>query len=337
MSVGKKQRVAATRLPPEVLLDILAQAGANSKTLRSTALVHSSWRLPSQYLLHTELALPSRKIAKSFLQVPGRRCYARKLSLPISLDLEDCWEVLEGVEGLQQLTLVAQEGATGKSKFEIDLLEATSLKDLRSLRLAAPFSEPIHPSTAFTFAFQRLSTLSFKGPYMSWPIALLDALVVSTATSLNSLELDSYGSHASASRFFDALLPIAPQVQHVEVHGSDRSNPALLVFLTACTNLRSFTCWEATPAILDCLSPTVEALHIRKTYVFHNDILYDLLLTNSGVLAHLRQLRWSGITRATLKAQQGGFELLDDLAERGIETQFGAESVSTWYGSGLRA
>lgn len=125
MSITKDKRPAATRVPPELLLDILANA--SNKTLRSASLVHPTWRQPSQYLLHCELSLPSRKIAKSYLQVAGRKTYSKKLSLPISLDTEDSWHILEGLQGLEHLTLVCTEGATGKSKFEIDLLEASAL------------------------------------------------------------------------------------------------------------------------------------------------------------------------------------------------------------------
>jgi hypothetical protein len=164
MSIGKgrKTRAAATRVPPEVLLDILASAG--NKTLRSAALVHPSWRIPSQYLLHCELSLPSRKIAKSFLQVEGRKCYAKKLSLPISLDTEDCWEILENVKGLEHLTLVAQEGATGKSKFEVDLLEASSLageswENLKGLISLFRLTDLLYRSSSFLQAFALFGSL----------------------------------------------------------------------------------------------------------------------------------------------------------------------------------
>ncbi|GAA5881512.1 hypothetical protein JCM16303_005684 [Sporobolomyces ruberrimus] len=336
MSIGKKYRAAATRVPPEILLEILA--ATTHRDLQSTSLVHPTWRTPSQYLLHADLSLPSRKIAKSFLQVEGRKCYSRKLLLPISLDTEDCWEVLEGVDGLEHLVLVAQEGATGKSKFEVELLEASTLAGLKTLRLTAPFSEPVHPSTAFTFPF-RLSTLSFKGTFASYPTALLECLVDSCATSITSLDLDVYGSAADASRFFDALLPIAPRLKHIEIHGSDRisSRHPLLVFLTGCSHLESFKCWEASQTLLASLSPTVSTLEICKTYIFHNDLLYDTLLTQSGVLDYVKLIKWSGISRASLKAQRGGNELLGDLEEKGIATRFGAETRGHWYGLGLRS
>jgi len=126
MSIGKKQRAAATRLPPELLLEILSAAG--TKVLSSTSLVHSSWRHPSQFLLQVDLSLPNRRIAKRWLQCENRKCWSRKLTIPVGLDTEDAWSVLEGVEGLWHLALVAQEGASGKSKFEVDLLEASSLR-----------------------------------------------------------------------------------------------------------------------------------------------------------------------------------------------------------------
>ncbi|GAA5903460.1 uncharacterized protein JCM6883_005009 [Sporobolomyces salmoneus] len=338
MSIGKKQRVAAsTRLPPEVLLDILSDA--TTRTLRSAALVHPTWKGPSQYLLHQEVSLPSRKIAKSFLQVQGRTQYSKKLSLPISLDIDDSCEILESTKGLQDLVLVSTEGATGKSKFEVELLEASSLAGLRSLQLTAPFSEPIdrciHPSASFTFPF-RLKALSFKGTYDSYPSALLHGLADSSSTSITSLDLDVYGSQASATRFFDGLLALAPHLEHVEIHGSDRSSPALLIFLTACTSLKSFTCWMANPELLSALPHSVETLQICKTYVFHTDLAYDSLLSRSDILSHIRLIRWSGISEASLKAQRGGCELLADLAEMGIETQFGAVSQGHWYGLGLR-
>ncbi|GAA5953170.1 hypothetical protein JCM3765_007431 [Sporobolomyces pararoseus] len=334
MSIGRKHRPAATRVPPEVLLDILATA--SNKTLRSASLVHPTWRTPSQYLLHSELSLPSRKVAKSFLQVEGRRCYSKKLSLPISLDTEDCWEVLEGVIGLRELALVAQEGATGKSKFEIEVLEASSLAGLHSLRLTAPFSEPVHPSIAFSLPFH-LTNLSFKGTYDSYPTALLDALVTSSFSSITSLDLDVYGSQSSASRFYNALSPISSRLRQIQIHGSsDRVSPALLIFLTGCTSLESFACWEASPSLLSSLSTTVETLSICKTYVFHNDLVYDTLLTQSGVLNHIKLIRWAGISQASLKAQRGGLELISDLEEKGIRTEFGAVSHGHWYGLGLR-
>ncbi|GAA6010977.1 hypothetical protein JCM11491_005894 [Sporobolomyces phaffii] len=334
MSRPKTQRSPATRVPPEVLLVILANA--SNTTLRSTSLVHPVWRDPSQYLLHTELSLPSRQVAKKFLGVDRRRkTFAKKLSLPISLDTEDCCQVLEQVRGLDHLTLVATEGATGKSKFEVELLESTALASLRSLRLTAPFSEPIHPSTSFSFPF-KLSAVSFKGTFCAYPTSLLDALVESSSSSVLSLDLDVYGTQAAASRFFDALLPFAARIEHIEIHGSDRSSAPLGIFLTACTSLKSFTCWEATPALLSSLSPTVATLTIQKTFIFHHDVVYDTLLSQSGVLDHVKLVRWSGISRASLKAQRGGFELLADLEEKGIQTQFGAESHGHWYGLGLR-
>jgi len=353
MSIGKKQRAAATRLPPELLLEILSAAGV--KVLSKTSLVHSSWRYPSQFLLQVDLSLPNRRIAKRWLQVSDRKCWSRKLTIPVGLDTEDAWSVLEGVDGLWHLALVAQESATGKSKFEIELLEASSLRgpsvfsdtptlkhtltlavivDLKSLRLTAPFSETIHSSISFIFPFH-LATLFFKGLYSWYPDGLLHAIVTSSATSITTLDLDTYGSQEAATRFFETLLPLAPRLEHIELHGSDRTTAGLLAFLTACTNLTSFSCWEAKHSILSSLAPTVRKLQIGKNYVFHSDVLYDTLLTQSGVLDHVKLIRWSGISRASLKAQRGGNELLGDLEEKEIGTEFGVETQGNWYGLGL--
>lgn len=209
-------------------------------------------------------------------------------------------------------------------------------KGLHSLRLTAPFSEPIHHSSSFAFPFH-LTSLSFKGTYDSYPTALLDALVTSSLSSIASLDLDVYGSQSSASRFYSALSPISSRLRQIEIHGSsDRASPALLIFLTGCTSLKSFTCWEASPSLFSSLCPTVETLTICKTYVFHNDLLYDSLLTQSGILDHIKLIRWSGISQASLKAQRGGLELISDLQEKGIKMEFGAVSHGHWYGLGLR-
>ncbi|CEQ41704.1 SPOSA6832_03442 [Sporobolomyces salmonicolor] len=320
---------ASTQLPPELLYDILSTS--SKRTLRATSLVHSSWRGPSQALLETDLSLTSRRVAKSWLQIKGRKCKTRRLSLPVGLDTEDCWEVFESVEGLKELSLVAQEGAAGKSKFEGEVLECSRLKDIAMLHLAAPFSEPIYPSTNYTFPFS-LSSLSCKGLFNAYPSAFIASLVASSLTTLVALDLDTYGSHSSASTFFAALLPVAPTLKHLKLHGSDRQVSPLLTFLTGCTSLESFTCWDATLPLLSSLPPSLRTLTIGKNYTFHSDMLYDELLTRSGLLEQLRTIRWAGISKATLKAQRGGGELLQECEERGIAVQFGVESVGDWFG-----
>ncbi|GAA6058778.1 hypothetical protein JCM10212_001894 [Sporobolomyces blumeae] len=336
MSIENPSRpaAAATRLPPELVLAILATAGR--KTLRATSLVHPTWRHPSQLLLEHDLSLPSRKVAKRWLQVRGRKTWTRSVCIPVGLDTEDAEEVLDGVrDGLEFLTLVAQEGASGKSKFEIDLLEASSLKGIKTLRLTAPFSDPIHPGVEFSFPF-RLSSLSFKGLYDSFPSALVSALVHSSIDTLTTLDLDTYGSQATASTFFDALVAIAPKIKHLELHGSaDRTTPSLITFLTACTSLETFSCWEASLAVLCSLGATVKHLTISKNFIYHNDVPFDTLLCDSRLLDQLDKIKWPGISRATLKAQRGGGELLDDCRERGIETSFGVETIGNWYGLGV--
>lgn len=208
---------------------------------------------------------------------------------------------------------------------------------LTSLRLTAPFSEPVHPASTFVFPFC-LSSLSFKGPCDSYPSALLDSLVDSSSHSITSIDLDVYGTNAASTRFFESLVPLAGHLKRVELHGTDRSSPALVAFLTACTSIESFSCWEATPRLLSALAPTVKALEFNKTFFgFHDDLVYDALLTQAhGVLDHVTVIRFSGMSRASLAAQRGGCELLEDLAEKGIETHFGAVSYGHWYGLGLR-
>ncbi|GAA5924205.1 hypothetical protein JCM10213_004521 [Rhodosporidiobolus nylandii] len=314
-------------LPPELLLQIL---GTSSRaTLLRASLVSRSWRGPARHLLESRLSLPTSKVARSWLSVPGRKTRTRRLSLGAGLGREECERVFETVEGVEELALMA-DPATPKGKFDVRALQSKELAGLRQLHIHAPLLD-IPSSEAIDLPFS-LEALSCKGMYRSFPRSALCALVASSSGTLAVLDLDAYGSNPSAEAFIACLAPLSSTVTSLELHGSDRQTAALLSFLSTCTALSHFTCWEATLPVLSALSPSTKHVAIGKNFLFHGDPACEELLVRSGLLRQLNSLTFSGISSATLRAQVGGVELMQECEERGIVVEFGVE-VSGRYGT----
>ncbi|GAA6000359.1 hypothetical protein JCM10207_007978 [Rhodosporidiobolus poonsookiae] len=316
------------RLPPELLLDILDTA--STRTLHSASLVCHSWRAPAQHVLEGRLSLPTSKVARTWLSCPGRKTRTRRLSLGAGLSREESEEVFSTVDGLEELLLVGND-SNSRIKFDARALQHEQLAGLKQLYVRAPFHDTRsnEPSLRFPFA---LTSLACKGPYRAFPASFLSALIASSGKTLTTLDLDCYGSNPSASAFISSLSALTSTITHLELHGADRQTPALLDFLASCTALTTLTCWEATLPLLQALPPSLKNLDIRKDYTFHSESPYEELLTRSGLLRQLESVRFGGISSATLRAQVGGCELLDECKERGIDVAFGVE-VSGRYGT----
>ncbi|GAA5991357.1 hypothetical protein JCM11641_007561 [Rhodosporidiobolus odoratus] len=316
----------ATELPPELILDILSSSSRS--TLLRTSLVSRTWRGPSQATLESHLSLPTQKIARAWLKCPNRRVRTRRLSLGAGLTEQEYEQVFETVDGLEELALVA-DVASSKAKVDARALQSKQLTGLRCLYLNAPLLAPTTETLSLQFS---LEVLSCKGLYRSFPRAILISIVAASHKSLTTLDLDCYGSNASAATSISSLQPLSGSVTSLELHGSDRQTPALLSFLSSSSSLTTLTCWEATLPLLAACPPSLKHLSIGKNYIFHSDQAYFDLLSGSGLLRQLSGIHFGGISSATLRAQIGGIELLRECEERGIDVQFGVE-VSGRYGT----
>jgi hypothetical protein len=112
----------APRLPPEVVLDILEEA--DSSTLRSTARIGSSWRVPSQFLLHRNLSLLTSTSLKAYQGASSTRrdFAARKLHLLMGTPGEEGVQVLAKAHGVRELLLKSE-----RRKMKAEVLEQKSL------------------------------------------------------------------------------------------------------------------------------------------------------------------------------------------------------------------
>ncbi|GAA5858558.1 hypothetical protein JCM8547_007359 [Rhodosporidiobolus lusitaniae] len=317
----------APYLPPELLLKILGTS--DRPTLLSSSLVSRSYRAPSQYLLESRLSLPTSKVARTWLNCPGRRTRTRRLSLGAGLSREEAERVFETVEGLEELKVV-QDPMRPRDKFDARALQAKELKDLFFLRLNTPLVDS-SASSPLTLPFS-LHTLRCKGLYSAFPPHIISAIVASSLSTLISLDLDCYGSNSSAEPFVAALYPLKDTITSIELHGTDRYTPALFDFLSSCTVLETFFCWEATSSLLASLPSSVKTLSIGLNYTQASSASYEELLVESGLLRQLDTLRFGGISSATLKSQVGGEELLQQCEERGIRVEHGVE-VTGRYGT----
>ncbi|GAA5887351.1 hypothetical protein JCM6882_002501 [Rhodosporidiobolus microsporus] len=318
-------QTAAPHVPPEILLHILHTS--SKQTLLSASRVSRSWRGPAQELLESRLSLPTPKVARAWLACPGRKTRTRRLSLGAGLTRDECERVFETVEGLEELAVVGNP-AQPKLKFDARALQSKQLAGLRQLYLIAPLTDS-SPAEPLNVPFS-LTHLTCKGLYRGFPPSTMTSLVLASQKTLTSLDLDAYGSNPSAAGFIRAFAPLANTVQSIEVHGSDRLTPALTEFLASCTSLASFTCWEAPLALLEALPASVKNLEIGKDYVFHSEAPYEELLVRSGLLRQIETVRFGGISVATLRAQAGGADLIQECKERGIEVDFGKEVSGRW-------
>ncbi|GAA6031791.1 hypothetical protein JCM8097_001992 [Rhodosporidiobolus ruineniae] len=314
----------APRLPPELLLKILATSSRS--TLLSASLVSRDWRGPAQDVLESRLSLPTPKVARAWLACPGRKTRSRRLSLGAGISRQEAEAVFDTVDGLEELAVLAPPNA--KAKFDVRALQSKQLSGLTHLHLLAPLTDT-SPSEPLDLPFA-LSFLRCKGLYRAFPSAAVSALASASQSTLRGLDLDCYGSNAEA--FISALAPVAGSVTDLELHGSDRQTPALLSFLSSSSALTTLTCWEASVPLLQSLPPSLANLSILKNYVFHSEAPYEELLSRSGLLrrAAFRSLTFGGISIATLRAQIGGEELLEECQERGIEVEFGVEAAGRY-------
>ncbi|ORY86755.1 hypothetical protein BCR35DRAFT_302501 [Leucosporidium creatinivorum] len=315
----------APTLPPEVLLDILEQA--DPSTLRSSSRIARSFRVPSQYLLHRNLSLLTPTSLKAYQDACGTRrdFAARKLHLLMGTVGEEGIKVLEKAHAMRELVLKSE-----RRKVKAEVLEQKNLAGLTDLRLEAPFAAPESSSLSFPFS---LASLTIRGLYSSLPTAVLDALVASSLATLTTLDIDAYGSNTSASTFFSSLLPLAPHLLSLELHGSDRRVEPIFPFLALARRLETFTCWEPTLPLLCALPPSVKTLNIGANFTWAHDFSkhsYEEMLTRSGLLNQLETIEWTGISMYTLKAQRGGELLLAECERRGIEVVFGVPSLSAY-------
>ncbi|GJN87258.1 hypothetical protein Rhopal_000206-T1 [Rhodotorula paludigena] len=307
-------RAEAPYLPPELISSILSTS--SKPTLLSASLVSRDWRGPSQDLLESRLSLPTSKAARAWLACPGRKTRTRRLSLGSGLSIDECWEVFDSCDALEELALVP-DPSRARAKFDLRALQSPKLKNLAP---AVPWPLPFS-----------LKTLTCKGLYHIYPKPIVAAIAASSRTTLVELDLDCYGSNASARAFMSAFRPATECLQSMEIHGADRHTP-LLPFIASCRVLSRFACWEATPALLSALPATVTTLEIGKT-IFHSDAPYEDMFARANLLAQLKRVRWGGISRATLRAQIGGNELLEECRERDIEVEFGVVRNGGLYGS----
>lgn len=204
------------------------------------------------------------------------------------------------------------------------------LAGLTDLRLEAPFTTPL--SSALSLPFH-LASLTIRGLYSSLPAAVLDSLVSSSISTLTTLDVDAYGSNTSATTFFSALLPLAPTLLSLELHGSDRRVEPVFPFLSLARRLETFTCWEPTLPLLCALPNSVKTLNIGANFTWAHDFSkdsYQEMLTRSGLLNQLETIEWTGISMYTLKAQRGGELLLQECERRGIQVAFGVASLSAY-------
>ncbi|BGP38461.1 hypothetical protein JCM10450v2_002409 [Rhodotorula kratochvilovae] len=332
MATTSSTRAPAPFLPPELIHDILFPT--SRATLLAASLVCRSWRDPAQALLEARLSLPTSKVARAWLACPGRKTRTRRLSLGAGLSIEECWAVFEGCEGLEELALLP-DPARARAKFDLRALQCPQLKNLRTLHLAAPFHD-LAPAVPWPLPFS-LETLTCKGLYSSYPRPILAGIVASSRWTLATLDLDCYGSNTSARAFISAFRPITGVLRSMEIHGADRQVTPLLPFLSACTALTDFACWEATLPLLSALPRSLETLSVGKTF-FHSDAPYADLLSRSALLdrdagSRVKSIRWGGISRATLRAQYGGGDLLAECGDKGIKVEFGVEAAATRYGA----
>lgn len=348
----------APSLPPELLLDILE--GGESSTLRSAALVESSWATPAQFLLHRNLVLLSPTALKAFAGgVQTRRPFpARKLHLLLGTQGEEGLKVLDQARGIKELLLkserrkmdasVLQRGSlSGMSCFALASLDrvpsltSSSLlplscpspnpfSDLTDLRLEGPFAPCDDFDHPLPFS---LTAFTIRGLYSSVTSALLAALVDCSAATLTTLDIDCYGPNTSATTLFTTLLPLAPQLLSLELHGSDRRVEPIIPFLAAAQRLTTFTCWEPTFTLLRSLPTSVRTLNIGANFTWAHDVSkdsYEEMLDRSGLLGQLKSVEFSGISMYTLKAQRGGAQLLAECERRKIEVTFGVASLSAY-------
>ncbi|BGP23643.1 hypothetical protein JCM10295v2_002544 [Rhodotorula toruloides] len=247
-------------LPEELLAEILShfaleQHNVDFATLKSCALVHSTWRdLAHRIICEAGVELETKADVAQWTRTrPLRRYAPRELGVRAYKSRAALRKLMDGCDGLRWLML-----ATPSRNFDPAVLAHPALSDLRTLILQG---EILHSSPDLVFPFRLRSLVvadtAFRSPHLA---SFLGTITKGSSTSLKTLSLSGFSSNAHEA-VASSLLSFASSLRHLglSLPSSDTSDP-YHPLLESCTSLESFECTSLPASLLSHLPSTLVGL-----------------------------------------------------------------------------
>ncbi|BGP38858.1 hypothetical protein JCM10450v2_002816 [Rhodotorula kratochvilovae] len=315
-SISSDAPTTIHHLPEELIASILANLDDDPDTLKSCALVHSSFRDPAQQLLWAAVELTEEDHVRQFVATRARRRAPPKvLHLHAFKTRKGLARLFDGCAGLRELMI-----ATPNRDVDPAILAHSSLEDLRTLIVQGWLHKP---QSNLVLPF-RLRSLVLADLYPGSPhfAAWLTALARTCLPSLQSIALPACSSAAHPA-VAAALVPFAPHLRHLGLSIAARDDAAPYTdVLDAARALNSLECTTLPSALLPHLPLSLTVL--ATTEDARNIPAAELgaaLERNT----RLERMYFACSRDEFLRDVAGAKGLLETAAKRGIDWRFGGE------------